>query len=62
MSEDITLEEDGGRYAIPFGRWHPSPREDILLALKETKDGGTGRAIEFWHWCEEQVKLYVPEE
>lgn len=62
VSEDITLEEDGGRYAIPFGRWRPSPREDILLVLKETEDGGTGRAIEIWHWCEEQVKLYVPEE
>ena len=58
LSGDIKS-EDGGRYAIPFGRWHPSPRGDILLALKEKKDGGTGRAIEFWEWCEEQVQPYV---
>lgn len=61
LSDDIAF-EDGGRYAIPFGRWHPSPREDILLALKEKKDGGTGRAVEFWDWCEEQVKPFVPKE
>lgn len=59
LSEGITL-EDGGRYAIPFGRWHPSLREDILLSLKEKNDGGTGRAVEFWDWCEQQVTPYVP--
>lgn len=58
LSEDVTL-KDGGGYAIPFGRWHPSPREDILLALKDKKDGGTGVAVEFWDWCEEQVKTYI---
>ena len=61
LSEEITL-EDGGRYVIPFGRWHPCPRKDILLSLKESKDGGTGRAAEFWDWCEEQVEPYVPKE
>ncbi len=61
LSEGITL-EDGGRYAIPSGRWHPSPRQDILLALKGPDDGGTGRALEFWDWCEEQVKPYVQKE
>ena len=61
LSEKITL-EDGGRYVIPFGRWHPCPREDILLSLKERKDGGTGRAVEFWDWCEKQVEPYVPKE
>ena len=61
LSDEIKL-EDGGRYAIPFGRWHPSPRHDILLALKEEKDGGTCRAVEFWDWCEEQVKPYVTKE
>ena len=61
LSEEITL-EDGGRYVIPFGRWHPCPRKDILLSLKERKDGGTGRAAEFWDWCEEQVEPYVPKE
>ena len=58
LSEDITI-NDGGRYAIPFGRWHPSLRKDILLALKGKEDGGTGEALEFWDWCEEQVKPYL---
>ena len=61
LSEDVTL-ADGGRYVIPFGRWHVCPREDILLAMKGEKDGGTGRAVEFWDWCEEQVKPYVSKE
>ena len=58
FSEDITL-EDGGRYAIPRGRWHPNPRKDILLALKTKESGGTGEAVQFFDWCEEQVKPFV---
>ena len=61
LSEDITV-GDGGRYVIPFGRWHGCPREDILLSLKERKDGGTGRAVEFWDWCEGQVGAFVETE
>jgi NAD(P)-dependent dehydrogenase (short-subunit alcohol dehydrogenase family) len=51
--------EDGGRYAIPWGRWHPSPREDILKSLKTKEEGGTGLAAVFWAWCEEQTKEYA---
>ncbi len=61
FSEDVTM-KDGGRYVIPYGRWHKSPRNDILQALKDKKDGGTGQAIEFWDWCEDRVKPYVPRE
>ena len=50
--------DDGGRFAIPWGRWHPSLREDILVSLKTKEDGGTGVADEFWKWCETQVKEY----
>ena len=61
FSEDVTI-KDGGRYVIPYGRWHKSPRNDILQALKDRKDGGTGQAKEFWDWCEDRVKEYVPRE
>ena len=58
LSKEITM-SDGGRYAIPFGRWHPSPRQDIVLALKSKEEGGTGEAMGLWDWCEEQVKPYL---
>ena len=61
LSEDITI-ADGGRYIIPFGRWHPSPRKDILEALETSEGGGTGQAQEFWEWCETQVKPFIPKE
>lgn len=51
--------EDGGRFAIPWGRWHPSPRKDILESLKTREEGGTGLAAQFWEWCEEHTKEYA---
>jgi len=33
-------------------------RPDITAGLKEEKDGGTGRAIEFWNWCDEVTKPF----
>ena len=50
---------DGGRMAIPWGRWHPSPRQDILESLKTKEEGGTGLAAEFWEWCDKQSKNYA---
>ena len=58
FNKDITI-EDGGRYVIPWGRWHTTMRPDITAGLKEEKDGGTGRAIEFWNWCEEVTKPFT---
>lgn len=60
FSESVTM-SDGGSYIIPWGRWHPGQREDIVQGLKSKEDGGTGRAIEFWDWCEEQAKPFLPE-
>jgi NAD(P)-dependent dehydrogenase (short-subunit alcohol dehydrogenase family) len=40
--------EDGGRYVVPWGRWHPQPRRDIAMALKAKGEGGTGEAEAFW--------------
>ena len=54
FSEDVKS-EDGGRYVIPWGRWHPNPRLDIMAGLQGREEGGTGIAQEFWEWCEKQT-------
>jgi NAD(P)-dependent dehydrogenase (short-subunit alcohol dehydrogenase family) len=58
LSDEIGI-EDGGRYGIPWGRWHGNLRKDILDALKSKANGGTGQADEFWKWCELQTKPYM---
>lgn len=58
LGADVGL-EDGGRYALPWGRWHPCPRGDILESLKTKEQGGTGLAGEFWGWCEEVTKGFA---
>lgn len=51
--------DDGGRFAIPWGRWHSDPRADCLESLKDVSQGGTGLAAKFWDWCEEQTQPYA---
>lgn len=58
LSPEVKI-EDGGRYAEPWGRWHPAPREDVLGSLKTRAEGGTGLAAEFWDWCEAQTKMFA---
>jgi NAD(P)-dependent dehydrogenase (short-subunit alcohol dehydrogenase family) len=58
VSGDVKL-NDGGKYAIPWGRWHPAPRKDILESLKTKNEGGTGVAKAFWEWCEKEAKEYI---
>ncbi len=58
LSDGITV-EDGGRYGVPWGKWHPLPRDDLLAAMKSEKDGGTGVAEKFWTWCETESKAYT---
>lgn len=43
---------DGGHggYVIPWGWWHPCPREDTMAGLRSEEEGGTGRAKVFWEW------------
>lgn len=57
LSTDLTM-EDGGAYIIPWGRRHPSPREDLLNALKSEEEGGTGLASKFYYFCEEKTTKY----
>lgn len=58
LSSDVKC-EDGGRLAMPWGRWNHSLRKDILESLKSKAEGGTGLAVEFWEWCDEQTKNYA---
>jgi NAD(P)-dependent dehydrogenase (short-subunit alcohol dehydrogenase family) len=55
LSPDVKL-NDGGRYGIPWGKWHPAPRKDILQSLKPKEEGGTGVAAQFWEWCDKQTE------
>ena len=54
LSPELRM-ENSRCYVVPWGRLHPSPREDILDALQCKEDGGTGRAEEFQKWCKEQI-------
>jgi NAD(P)-dependent dehydrogenase (short-subunit alcohol dehydrogenase family) len=54
LSPELTMDANGC-YIVPWGRIHPSPRKDLLEALKTVEEGGTGRAGEFRRWCEEQT-------
>ncbi|KIW12437.1 hypothetical protein PV08_09714 [Exophiala spinifera] len=50
--------EDGGKLALPWGRWHEGPKKHLLESLKTEKEGGTGVAGKFFDWCEEQTRSY----
>ena len=54
LSEDLGI-GDGGKYVLPWGRLHPSPRPELLAALKTEEDGGTGVAALFIEYCEKQT-------
>lgn len=36
--------EDRGRYVVPWGKWHPSPRKELLEAIQDKDKGGKGYA------------------
>ncbi|KAL1856763.1 hypothetical protein Plec18170_003734 [Paecilomyces lecythidis] len=57
LSPDITV-EDGGRYVIPRGRWHPKPRDDLLNAIKDKEEDGLGLAQILEEWCEMKTRQF----
>ncbi|KAI1408054.1 putative steroid dehydrogenase [Hypoxylon sp. FL1857] len=60
FSELVTMDEAiSGRYAICDGRWHPGQRKDLLVALRSIEEGGSGRAAEYFDWCEGKVGEFV---
>ncbi|KAE8446647.1 hypothetical protein EG329_011840 [Mollisiaceae sp. DMI_Dod_QoI] len=58
VSENVTI-EDGGRYVVPWGAWHPNPRQDLLDALKSEEEGGSGEAAKVWDWCEKETRAFA---
>jgi NAD(P)-dependent dehydrogenase (short-subunit alcohol dehydrogenase family) len=57
LSPDITV-ADGGRCAIPWGRWHPDPRPELLEAIKDEDEGGKGYSKILEEWCEKVTLDY----
>ncbi|KAF4956081.1 hypothetical protein FGADI_4106 [Fusarium gaditjirri] len=54
LSPDLQI-EDGGRFILPWGRFHPNPRADLLENLRSKEQGGTGTAAEFAEYCDKII-------
>lgn len=60
LSREVTMEDAiQGRYAICNGRWHPGQRQDLVLATRDTNEGGTGQAKELMDWIERKLAAYI---
>ncbi|KAJ4411357.1 hypothetical protein N0V82_009009 [Gnomoniopsis sp. IMI 355080] len=60
LSDEVTLEDAAaGRYAMCDGRWHPGQRGDLVAALRDVSEGGSGRAKEVFEWCEKEVAEFL---
>jgi hypothetical protein len=46
LSPEVKI-EDGGRFGMAWGIWHPSPKKEVLQSMKIKEEGGTGLAVEF---------------
>lgn len=64
LSEELGI-EDGGKYVVPWGRVHPSPRADLVDAMESREEGEEGRegegkgvAREFVEFCERVTRDY----
>ncbi|PWY88004.1 NAD(P)-binding protein [Aspergillus sclerotioniger CBS 115572] len=58
LSPDLNLENNGA-YVIPWGRIHQEVAPNLLNAMKTQEESGTGRAKEFWEFCEERTRDYM---
>ena len=50
---------DNGKYVIPWGRIHPSPRRDMVDAFRDVEEGGTGEAGKFREWCDRETAEFL---
>ncbi|KAL8793616.1 MAG: hypothetical protein Q9195_003768 [Heterodermia aff. obscurata] len=58
LSPEITSAQNGA-YIIPWGRFAPRLRQDLVLGQKTEEEGGTGIAARFWEWSEQQIEPYL---
>ncbi|KAI2617576.1 NAD(P)-binding protein [Hypomontagnella submonticulosa] len=58
LSGDITMEKNGC-YVLPWGRISQGLKASLGDAMRTEEDGGTGRASEFWEFCEEKTQPYA---
>ncbi|KAL2829203.1 hypothetical protein BDW59DRAFT_159197 [Aspergillus cavernicola] len=57
LSPDINL-ENNGCYVIPWGRIHTTVAPHLMNAMRRNEEGGTGKAKQFWEFCEDKTKDY----
>lgn len=57
LSPDLTTEHNG-RYIAPWGRLGYN-RADIEASLTSKAEGGSGKAEQFWQYCERETKQYM---
>ncbi|OJI99206.1 hypothetical protein ASPVEDRAFT_26032 [Aspergillus versicolor CBS 583.65] len=57
LSPDINL-ENNGCYVIPWGRIHTTVAPHLRNAMRVQDVGGTGKARQFWEFCEDKTKGY----
>ncbi|KAL4912470.1 hypothetical protein BDW62DRAFT_194448 [Aspergillus aurantiobrunneus] len=57
LSPDINL-GNNGCYVIPMGRIHTKVAPHLLNAMRDEEVGGTGRAKQFWEYCDDKTKGY----
>ncbi|KAL4871093.1 hypothetical protein BDV12DRAFT_206940 [Aspergillus spectabilis] len=57
LSPDLNL-ENNGCYVIPWGRIHMTVAPHLMNAMRIKEVGGTGKAKEFWEFCEDKTKDY----
>ncbi|KAL3478676.1 hypothetical protein BJX99DRAFT_103288 [Aspergillus californicus] len=57
LSPDINL-ENNGCYVIPWGRIHTTVAPHLTNAMRTKEAGGTGKAKQFWEFCEDKTKDY----
>ena len=60
LSPDVNLEtaKDLGTWIIPFGRLSRI-REDLAIACEAAVEKDEGHVVEFFTWCEEQLKEFL---
>lgn len=54
LSPELKI-EDNGKYVVPWGRLHPSPRQDLLATMKSKEEGGNGVAAAFIEFADKQI-------